>query len=102
MSSKLVPVLSDRETIGLPADESELPTVPDSPFHRLVGLSRSELAATRELPAAERRLLTKRFVTTFQWAAVRPLLPFRLVVPARVPPWQPRRCRSFYTWLPPR
>lgn len=101
MSSELVPVLSDRETISLPADESELPTVPDSPFHRLVGLPRPELAATRELPAAERRLLTKRFVTTFQWAAVRPLLPFRLVVPAGIPPWQPRRCRSFYTWLPP-
>lgn len=101
MSSKLVPGLSDGQTIGLPADESELPTVPDSPFHRLLGLSRPELAATRELPAAERRLLTKRFVTTFQWSAVHSLLPLRLVVPLGVPPWQPRLCRSCYTWLPP-
>lgn len=83
----------------------------DSPFHRLVGLSRTMLRATRDIPAAERRLLTPYFVETFCWAAVRPLLPLRLVVaptqptgadqPAGVPVWQPRWCRSYYQWLPP-
>jgi len=73
----------------------------DSPFHRLTSLSRAELAATRDLPAAERRLLTAHFVETFQWQAMRPLLPLRLVAPPDVPPWQPRRCRSYYRWLPP-
>jgi hypothetical protein len=82
-------------------------TVPDSPFHRLIGLSRSDLAATRDVPAAERRLskmpdraLTEHFVATFQWDAIHPLLPLRLVIPADVPPWRPRLCRSHYLWLP--
>jgi hypothetical protein len=101
MSRKLVPALCDGEIVRPPADESDLPTVPDSPFQRLVGLSRVDLAASREVSAAERRLLTQHFVATFQWTAVRPLLPFRLAVPASVPPWQSRLCRSFYTWLPP-
>jgi hypothetical protein len=67
----------------------------------LTGLSRSELAATRDLEAADRRLLIKHFVTTFQWEAVRPLLPLRLVVPQDIPPWRARRCRSHYRWLLP-
>ncbi|MGD9101815.1 MAG: hypothetical protein PVF45_15135, partial [Anaerolineae bacterium] len=75
--------------------------VPESPFHRLTTLPRSELLATREIPAAERRLLTEHFVTAFQWESVRPLLPLRLVVPPDVTPWRPRRCRSHYRWLPP-
>jgi hypothetical protein len=90
MSASLIPALAD--TPGLnPAD---------SPFHRLSSLTRAELAATRDLPAAERRLLTEHFVETFQWEAIRPLLPLRLVVPPEVPAWQPRRCRSHYRWLP--
>jgi hypothetical protein len=75
--------------------------LPDSPFHGLVSLTRAALRETRELPAAERRRLTAHFVTTFQWSAIRPLLPFRLVVPSAIPAWQPRRCRSQYVWLPP-
>jgi len=86
--------------------------LPASPFQRLVGLSRTLLRETRDIPAAERRLLTPYFVETFSWEAVRPLLPLRLVVaptqpasdadqPAGVPLWQPRRCRSYYQWLPP-
>ncbi len=86
--------------------------LPASPFHRLVGLTRSLLRDTRDLPAAERRLLTPYFVETFTWAAVRPLLPLRLVVaptqpaanadpPAGAPVWLPRHCRSYYQWLPP-
>lgn len=75
--------------------------IPDSPFHRLVGLSRADMVATRDVPAAERRLLTPHFVDTFRWHAVRPLLPLRLSVPAGVPAWQARTCRSHYVWLPP-
>ena len=74
---------------------------PASPFQRLTPLSRPELLATRDLPAAERRLLVPHFVGLFQWSAIRPLLPFPLAVPAGVPPWCPRRCRSSYLWLPP-
>ena len=88
---------------------SELPA---SPFQRLVGLSRTMLRETRDIPAAERRLLTPYFVETFAWQAVRPLLPLRLVVaptlpapdadqPAVMPVWRPRWCRSYYQWLPP-
>ena len=85
--------------------------LPASPFHRLVGLSRTLLCETRDIPAAERRLLTPYFVETFACEAVRPLLPLRLVVaptqppeaaqPAVMPVWQPRWCRSYYQWLPP-
>ncbi len=101
MSTRLIPVLNDRQSLEAPAAESSLSAMPDSPFHQLVSLSRTDLVATREIPAAERRLLVNNLVTFFQWTAVLPLLPFRLVVPANIPPWQPRRCRSFYTWLPP-
>jgi hypothetical protein len=86
--------------------------LPDSPFQRLVGLTRGLLRDTRDIPAAERRLLTPYFIETFCWDAMRPLLPLRLVVaptqpatesdqPPVVPIWQPRRCRSCYQWLPP-
>jgi hypothetical protein len=91
MSSVLIPALADTVSL-IPAD---------SPFHRLTSLPRSQLAATREIPAAERRLLVKHFVTTFQWRAMRPLLPLRLITPPDIPPWQPRRCRSHYRWLSP-
>jgi hypothetical protein len=75
--------------------------VPQSPFHRLTTISRSELANTRGFPAAERRLLTEHFVDTFQWGTVRPHLPIRLELPPGVRPWIARRCRSHYQWLPP-
>jgi hypothetical protein len=70
--------------------------LPDSPFHHLTSLSRADLAATRGLPAAERRLLTDRFVSTFQWETIRPLLPLQLELPPGVPPWRARVCRSQY------
>ena len=76
-------------------------SVPESPFRHLTTLSRSELAATRDIPAAERRLLTEHFVATFQWESICSLLPFRLDVPPDVPLWRPRFCRSHYVWLPP-
>jgi hypothetical protein len=89
-------------TILIPAHEGlTMSEVADSPFHRLGRFSRSALKATRDLEAAERRLLSEHFVATFQWAAMRPLLPLRLVDVGDVPPWQPRRCRSHYVWLPP-
>ncbi|MBN1400749.1 MAG: hypothetical protein JXA74_07920 [Anaerolineae bacterium] len=75
--------------------------VPDSPFHRLTGLSRREFVAAREVPAAQRRLLVDHFVTSFRWEAIRPLLPLRLSIPAGVPLWRPRLCRSYYHWVPP-
>ncbi len=100
MSSRLIPSLSDTEVLAAPSDSS-LPLVADSPFHQLASLSRCKLAESRVLPAAERRLVVKNFVSTFEWTAIRPRLPLLLVVPAGIPPWQPRRCRSFYRWLPP-
>ena len=91
MSALLIPALTSP-----PALNAE-----DSPFHRLAPLSRVQLAATRDIPAAERRLLVKHFATTFQWPTIRALLPLALIVPPDIPPWQPRRCRSHYRWLPP-
>jgi hypothetical protein len=91
MSAVLIPALGDTSAL-IPKD---------SPFHRLAPLSRGQLATTRDIPAAERRLLIEHFVTTFKWEAIRPLLPLRLIVPPDVPPWRARRCRSHYSWLPP-
>jgi len=71
----------------------------EAPFARLGCLSRQELAATREIPAAARRLLVPRFVELFQWAAIQPLLPFTPVISTEVPPWEARRCRSYYRWV---
>jgi hypothetical protein len=75
--------------------------VPDSPFHPLPTLSRAELAATRDLTAADRRRLTQPFVHTFAWDTLRPLLPLRLERPPKAPLWRARSCRSHYVWLPP-
>lgn len=75
--------------------------VPESPFHRLTTLSKSELASTRDTPAADRRLLTQHFVSTFQWEALRPHLPIRLELPPDVRHWGPRTCRSYYRWVSP-
>jgi len=75
--------------------------MPASPFHQLQGLSRSELAETRCLPAAERRLQLPNFVTLFRWEAIRPLLPLRLPTPGDPLPWPGRTCRSCYQWLSP-
>lgn len=101
MSAFLIPAPSVEQALFLAPDQMSLPCVPNSPFHNLLGLSRTDLAASRELEAAERRLLTEHFVDTFQWSSVHPLLPLRLVVPAGLSSWQPRSCRSYYRWLPP-
>ncbi len=74
---------------------------PNSPFQQLHRPGRSELAQTRSLPAAERRLLIPNFVELFRWEAIRPLLPFQLPTPGDPPLWQDRFCRSCYQWRPP-
>ncbi len=94
MASVLVPAATDGQILTAHS-------WPDSPFQALVGLSRAQMAATRDLPAAERRLLTEHFVSAFHWDTVRPQLPLRLAIPTEVPDWQPRRCRSYYVWRPP-
>lgn len=71
-----------------------------SPFQSLASFSRAELAATRSLPAAERRLLIPNFVALFRWEAIQPLLPLQLPTPGDPPPWAGRWCRSRYRWQP--
>jgi hypothetical protein len=78
-----------------------LAEVTASPFARLVGLSRTELKASRGIPAATRRLLTPAFQATFCWPHMRSQLPLQLVLPDDVPALPPRRYRSSYQWLPP-
>ena len=73
----------------------------DSPFLHLKGFSRSELAETRNLPAAEHRLLIPNFVDLFHWEAIRVRLPFKLPTPDNPPAWPGRLCRSYYRWQPP-
>jgi len=82
-------------------EETDSPDVPESPFHQLSSLSRPRLAATRDVPAADRRLLIEGFVTAFQWGTIRSLLPLQMMVPADVRSWRARLCRSHYLWLPP-
>jgi hypothetical protein len=105
MSSLWVPAATSAQVLN----ETQLP---DSPFHQLLGFTRNLLRETRDIAAAERRLLLPNFLETFRWAAVRPLLPLRLVVaPTQpepdseqelaAPSWQPRYCRSYYQWLAP-
>ena len=91
------------KTRELVADTPVLPAlqVLDSPFHQLKSPTRSELAETRDIPAAKCRLLQPHFVSTFRWNAIRPLLPFRLPTPGNPSPWKARCCRSCYHWQPP-
>ncbi|HSN73672.1 MAG TPA: hypothetical protein VL334_01120 [Anaerolineae bacterium] len=105
MSSLWVPAATSAQVL------SEL-RLPDSPFHQLLGFTRPQLRETRDIAAAQRRLLLPNFLETFNWTSIRALLPLRLVVAptqpepdseqALAPPtWQPRYCRSQYQWLPP-
>jgi len=91
MSIFIIPGMEDPGPLG----------EPESPFHRLTTLPRPKFVATRDLPAAERRLLTEHFVSSFKWEAVRLLLPLHLEMRPDVRPWRRRLCRSHYTWLPP-
>jgi len=62
-------------------------------------LSRAQLAASRCLPATERRLQLPYFVETFRWERIRPLLPLQLSTPGESLTWSGRVCRSYYQWL---
>lgn len=73
---------------------------PDSPFHRLVGLSRADLVETRAIPAHQRRQRVSGFVDCFQWQTIGQHLPLQPLLTAAVPEWRHRRCRSWYRWLP--
>jgi hypothetical protein len=86
----------------IPTMERPAPlAVPDSPFHVLPTLSRTELADTRDLVAADRRQLAPAFVRAFAWETIRPFLPLRLELPPTAPIWRARHCRSHYAWLSP-
>ena len=76
-------------------------TIPDSPFLNLKSGTRAELAAGRELTAAERRQQIPNFGELFRWEAIRALLPIQLPTPGDPQPWKERWCRSYYRWLPP-
>ena len=60
MASLLVPAPMETQILTATA-------LPDSPFQQLAGLSRVQMAATRDVPAAQRRLLTEHFISTLQW-----------------------------------
>jgi hypothetical protein len=97
MTSFLIPTLFSELTPDQTASTQE-----DAPFDALTGFpSRQAFQDARSLPADERRLMTEHFQTCFDWQAIRSHLPFRLLTPDSVPPWQPRRCRSYYRWQPP-
>ena len=78
----------------IPAAEnvSVLPLT-EKPFERLSPLSRVQFLATRDLPAAQRRLQVAGFVETFRWSSVQAHLPLQLPTPGDVPPWPGRLCR---------
>jgi hypothetical protein len=89
-------------TLWVPATPVVAPSeILHSPFQELKSLSRAELASTRDLAAAERRLLVPGFVENFRWQAMRQQLPLRLPTPGAVPAWNGRACRSCYQWQPP-
>jgi len=86
----------------VPADETlPLATEAMGAIQELRTLSRVEFAESRELPAAQRRLLTPGFVQAFHWETIRVRLPLRPkpIEPSRA--WTNRMCRSCYRWIAP-
>ena len=75
-------------------------TLLNTPFKELETLTRAELAESRTIPAAERRLQLSNFVDLFRWEAILPLLPIKLPTPGDPPACSSRLCRSYYQWLP--
>ena len=86
----------------VPADET-LPLASEAmgAIQELRTLSRVEFAESRELPAAQRRLLTPGFVQAFHWETIRPRLPLRPRPMEPTGSWTGRVCRSFYRWMAP-
>jgi hypothetical protein len=89
MNTMWIPSMPEKEALDLA----------DSPFASLQPLSRAELAESRSLPAAERRLQLPHFVETFCWEKIRAFLPLQLPTPGEAPAWRGRICRSQYRWL---
>jgi hypothetical protein len=86
----------------VPADEAPYPKKGEiNTFQGLKTPTRSEFAESRELPAAERRLLTPGFVQAFHWETIRSRLPLRPRPMEPTSAWTGRVCRSFYRWLAP-
>jgi len=86
----------------VPADEVPCPKEEAiGAFHALKTLPRSEFAECRELPAAQRRLMTPGFVQAFHWETIRSRLPLRPRPMEPASAWTGRACRSCYRWLPP-
>lgn len=87
-------------TVWIPSTaKSVIIESPSNLFGSLQRLSRAELAESRTLPAAERRLQLPHFVETFRWESIRSLLPLQLPTPGEAPAWFGRVCRSYYQWL---
>lgn len=88
--------------IWIPADQAPARAAQEvSTFHALKALPRSQFVESRELPAAQRRLLTPGFIQTFQWEKIRPRLPLRPRPMEPMSTWTGRACRSFYRWIAP-
>jgi hypothetical protein len=71
-----------------------------SRFAHLVSPTRIAFKENREVPAAQRRLLSAHFQASFAWTALQPRLPLQPVVFPVTPPPAARRFRSDYRWLP--
>jgi hypothetical protein len=86
----------------VPADEVPYPKEEGKcAFQGLKTPPRSEFAESRELPAAQRRLMTPGFIQAFHWETVRPRLPLRPRPMEPTSAWTGRVCRSFYRWMAP-
>lgn len=73
----------------------------ETPFARLLSLTRTAYKESRGVPANERRLLTAPFQASFNWRALQPLLPLQPAMTQEMPLPPARRLRSRYRWLPP-
>ena len=86
----------------VPADEAlSAATQAMSAFQGLATHSRKAFTESRELPAAQRRLLTPGFIQAFHWDTIRPRLPLRPKPMVPTGSWTGRACRSFYRWMTP-
>lgn len=74
--------------------------VSEAPFGHLVSPTRTAFKESREVPAAQRRLLSAHFQASFAWTALQVLLPLQPVLSPVTPPPAARRFRSDYRWLP--
>jgi hypothetical protein len=86
----------------VPADQAQYPAAQAvGSLHALKALPRSQFTESRELPAAQRRLMTPGFVQAFHLETIRPRLPLRPRPMEPTSAWTGRMCRSFYRWMAP-